>query len=329
MLEPRTLAARLHLSPLDCVADPLRIVTAEAIAARRHGLLNRWRGLLSSLPEARPGDRDFGSGTVRIGNPDDMSKSDRETVRGILKQLHPWRKGPFELFGIDIDAEWRSNLKWARLQGKIAPLRNRLVLDVGCGNGYYMFRMLGEGARFVLGIDPSMLFLAQFSAILKYVPDIPAALLPLRSEEFPAEALRGRGVEFDSVFSMGILYHRRNPGQHLAELGRVLLPGGELIVETLVINESEGEILVPDGTYAKMPNVWGIPSIRTLEKWLAQGGFDEVRALDVSPTLADEQRRTPWMTFESLDDFLDPDDPGRTVEGYPAPVRAMISAKKR
>jgi len=46
--------------------------------------------------------------------------------------------------------------------------------------------------------------------------------------------------------------------------------------------------------------------------------------VDVSPTTPDEQRTTDWMTFHSLKDFLDPDDPTRTIEGYPGPIRATL-----
>ncbi|MCK5843119.1 MAG: DUF1698 domain-containing protein, partial [Victivallales bacterium] len=69
----------------------------------------------------------------------------------VLKKLHPWRKGPFNLFGVEIDAEWRSNLKWNRLSDGISPLKGKLVLDLGCGNGYYGLRMIGEGAERVVG----------------------------------------------------------------------------------------------------------------------------------------------------------------------------------
>ena len=33
------------------------------------------------------------------------------------------------------------------------------------------------------------------------------------------------------------------------------------------------------------------------------------------------------MTFHSLAQFLDPDDPGLTIEGLPAPRRAILTAE--
>jgi len=329
MMNPHDLIAGLAESPLESIADDLQKVTDKTWRDRRHGLLNKWKGLLYSLPDIETRFANFTSDAVTIGRQEQLSKQQQLVIRGILKSLHPWRKGPFNIFGIGVDAEWRSNLKWSRLQGKIAPLENRLVLDVGCGNGYYMFRMLGEGARFVLGIDPSLLFLAQFHAILKYAPRLPVALLPLRSDEFSVVQMRERGVEFDSVFSMGVLYHRRDPEQHLLELAQALCQGGELILETLVvINSDEFFILHPEGPYAKMPNIDLIPSQRILNGWLVESGFGDIQVIDISKTTVDEQRSTEWMTFESLTDFLNPGNPEQTIEGFPAPIRTIVKAKK-
>ncbi|MCK5863518.1 MAG: DUF1698 domain-containing protein, partial [Marinobacter adhaerens] len=50
--------------------------------------------------------------------------------------------------------------------------------------------------------------------------------------------------------------------------------------------------------------------------------------VDVTPTTTDEQRSTDWMRFNSLQDFLDPNDPSKTVEGYPGPLRATVIAEK-
>jgi tRNA (mo5U34)-methyltransferase len=133
---------------------------------------------------------------------------------------------------------------------------------------------------------------------------------------------------FDSVFSMGILYHRRSPFDHLQELREVLRPGGELILETLVIDGDDGQVLVPQDRYAMMNNVWFLPTVATLINWVKKTGFDNVRCVDVNITSLDEQRATEWMRFQSLRDYLDPDDISKTAEGYPAPRRAMILAER-
>jgi len=125
---------------------------------------------------------------------------------------------------------------------------------------------------------------------------------------------------------MGVLYHRRSPLDHLYELRACLRSGGELVLETLVIEGEEGTVLMPEGRYAKMRNVWFFPSIATMELWLRRCDFKDVRCVDVSTTSLDEQRATQWMTFESLADFLDPDDRTKTIEGHPAPMRAVFTA---
>ena len=197
------------------------------------------------------------------------------------------------------------------------------VLDVGCGSGYHMWRMIGAGAHLAVGIDPTQLFLCQFEAVRKLLGnDQRAHLLPLGIEQLPAlEA-------FDTVFSMGVLYHRRSPLDHLWQLKDQLAPGGELVLETLVVEGDENTVLVPGDRYAQMRNVYFIPSAAALKMWLEKCGFIDVRIVDACVTSTEEQRRTEWMTTESLADFLDPQDQRKTVEGYPAPLRAVIIATK-
>ncbi len=201
--------------------------------------------------------------------------------------------------------------------------KNRSVLDVGCGNGYHMWRMLGEGARLTVGIDPSHLFLIQFEAIRKLMGDDQRAhLLPLGIEQLP------KLEAFDTVFSMGVLYHRRSPLDHLVQLKDQLVSGGELVLETLVIEGDENAVLVPTSRYAQMRNVYFFPSAKALKVWLELVGFKDVRIVDENVTSVDEQRTTDWMTHNSLPDYLDPNDPSKTVEGYPAPRRAVLVATK-
>jgi len=90
----------------------------------------------------------------------------------------------------------------------------------------------------------------------------------------------------------------------------------------------QGEVLHPGERYAQMRNVFAIPGLPLLERWLRDAGFVEARIVDVTATSTQEQRATDWMRFLSLADFLDPDYATRTVEGYPAPVRAVAIAKK-
>jgi tRNA (mo5U34)-methyltransferase len=252
----------------------------------------------------------------------DCDDATREQTRAALMGLSPWRKGPFDVFGVHVDTEWRSDWKWSRVAPHL-DLKGKRVLDVGCGNGYYQWRMLGAGADSVIGVDPNWLFFCQFQAMQRYLPDLPAWHLPFTLEDLPAR-LEG----FDTVFSMGVLYHRKSPIDHLLALKDCLVKGGELVLETMVVEGDVHQVLVPEDRYSQMRNVWFLPSVPALELWLRRAGFVDVRCVDVSTTTVEEQRGTEWMRYQSLSDFLDPDDHSKTVEGLPAPRRAVIVGRK-
>lgn len=302
-------------------AQQLREKTQQALAADRHGKLTEWINAWQALPEAEDISLDACSDAVTVRG----LLPDREGIRlqQTLQAFHPWRKGPFNFFGLPVDTEWRSCLKWNRLAPHV-NLLNRTVLDVGCGNGYYGWKMLAAGARLVLGLDPFLLYMMQFEVLRKYAdPACSHFVLPLTDAVLPDHLNL-----FDVAFSMGVLYHRTSPVDHLQTLRQSLAPGGVLVLETLVISGEQASVLVPEDRYAKMRNVWFIPSVPMLLIWLRRCGFRDARVIDVSTTTTAEQRRTDWMTFESLGDFLDPSDPRLTIEGYPSPIRAMLTATR-
>ncbi len=248
-----------------------------------------------------------------------------ETLRNAARMLMPWRKGPYQLFDLFIDTEWRSDAKWDRISPHLPSLSGKRLLDVGCGSGYHLWRMRGAGAAQVVGIDPTQLFLAQFLLVRHLLGEQPVWFLPLPLELLPEPV----NSAFDVVFSMGVLYHRKSPVDHLLELKDQLKPGGTLVLETLVVPEDYGQLLVPEDRYAQMKNVWFIPSVTELTRWLIRCGYTNIRHVDTTPTTPDEQRTTEWTKGQSLSDFLDPNDPDRTVEGYPAPLRATLIAEKQ
>ena len=287
----------------------------------KHGDLTRWQTLIDGVTVFSTTQFLTDADSVQIGFTEDLSPTEKAKFEAQLKTLHPWRKGPYNLFGIHIDTEWRSDWKWNRLKNHIAPLQHRLVLDVGCGNGYHCWRMLGAGAKTVVGIDPMLLNVLQFQLVKKLYGEAPIYVLPLGIEDVPY------GMKaFDTVFSMGVLYHRRSPIDHLMELRDCLQTGGELVLETLIIDGGLGQVLLPEDRYAKMRNVWFLPSCDTLISWLQRCGFKNIRLVDVTVTSIEEQRSTDWMKFHSLNDFLDSNNPNMTCEGLPAPKRAIIIA---
>jgi tRNA (mo5U34)-methyltransferase len=293
---------------------------AERLASERHGKMPVWQQALNALPHVTPSEIELKQ-RVSIGRNADLADFDREKFKELIKTFHPWRKGPYHLFDVHLDTEWRSDWKWDRVVPHIQPLQGRRVLDVGGGNGYHGWRMLGEGADLVMGIDPTLVFTMQYQLMQHFIDSDKHFVLPIGIEHMPDNL-----GWFDSVFSMGVLYHRKSPLSHLMELRSCLKPGGELILETLVIDGELGMTLMPEERYAKMRNVWFIPSVDTMLLWLRRCGFKHARCVDVDTTSLDEQRKTEWMTFESLADFLDPQDSSKTIEGHPAPKRAVFIA---
>ena len=309
-------SARRVLSESAVDADQLLALAENTLANLRHGDLPRWLAALDALPDVRnrlEPDRP----APRLGE----VVAEPEALISALQAFHPWRKGPLNLGGVVIDTEWRSDWKWQRLAGQV-DFRDCTVLDVGCGNGYFGWRMLGAGARCVLGIDPTVLFVVQWLVQQHFAGPAPNLVLPLRDTDLPDQS-----GGFDRVCSMGVLYHRRDPGDHLNRLRRAARPGGQVVLETLVLKDEQVRVLKPGGRYARMRNVHEVPSVPYLLEQLAQAGFGAVQVLDLTATTTREQRSTSWMRFESLAQCLDPADPTRTVEGHPAPVRALLLAQ--
>jgi tRNA (mo5U34)-methyltransferase len=277
----------------------------------------RWLDALARLPATEPFAQ-LDRSAPRFGRASDAGQMPAE----VLMAYHPWRKGPLEIAGVPIDTEWRSDWKWDRIAPHV-NLSGRRILDIGCGNGYFGWRMLASGADLVIGIDPTWVFVMQWLACRHFSGDLPNFVLPLAIEDLPPGP-----VAFDTVTSMGVLYHRRDPMNHLEQLRALLRPGGDLVLETLVLPAAEsGCVLEPNHRYARMRNVWAIPGIARLEAWVRVAGFSDIEVVDVSRTTVEEQRSTEWMTFESLEKALDPFDNLLTVEGLPAPQRVVLIAR--
>ena len=320
MLDRQLLYATLSEAGFGDWEAPLDVLLNTRLAPGAHGNLPDWLAAIERLPDLGrgPGQLD----AAAVGRPDlEANPAELAALSESLKALAPWRKGPFRIAEVEIDSEWRSNLKWDRVAREISVLDGRKVLDVGCGNGYYSWRMRAAGASLVVGIDPTLLFVAQFAAVCRFLDPEPVHVLPLRLEEIPPP--KGR---FDTTFSMGVLYHSRSPIDHLRALRDSLRPGGELVLETIVLPGHDALSRTPPDRYARMRNVWHLPTLPELHTWLKRAGFRDARTVDLTVTTTEEQRSTKWMTFESLNEALDPNDPLATVEGWPAPHRAVIIA---
>jgi len=239
----------------------------------------------------------------------------------IAKMMMPWRKGPFDLFGIFIDTEWQSFMKYNLLRPYF-NLEGKRVADIGCNNGYYMFRMQEDNPKKLVGFDPSALYKTQFDFLNHFIKsDIVYELLGVEHAEFYEE-------KFDTIFCLGVLYHRSDPVTMLKQLYRSLDKQGEVFLDTFYIDGDDEMALCPKSSYSKIPNIYFVPTISALKNWCYRAGFGEVEVLTTSITTPQEQRKTSWIEGQSLEDFLDPSDPTKTVEGYPAPKRVYVKLVK-
>jgi len=250
-----------------------------------------------------------------------LSKEDEKYIYDTAKLIQPWRKGPFKISTTFIDSEWRSYIKYNLLKPYF-DIKDKIVGDIGCNNGYYLFRMMAENPKKLVGFDPFSIPYCQFKFLDHFIQSgIKYELLGVEHVEFYEH-------KFDVLFCLGVLYHRADPIGSLKSLYKGLNFGGELILDTFIIDGEDEICLTPKTRYSKIPNIYFIPTINALKNWCYRAGFTEVEVLEISKTKLEEQRKTEWIDTESLNDFLDKEDKNKTIEGYPAPKRVYIKAKK-
>jgi tRNA (mo5U34)-methyltransferase len=256
-----------------------------------------------------------------IGKKEDLSQEEFDLIINAAKKLIPWRKGPFNLFGLEIDSEWQSNIKYNLIRPHF-DLKDKVVADIGCNNGYYMFRMLEDKPKKLIGFDPSPLTLHQFEFINHFVKS------DIVYEMLGVEHLEYYNHKFDFIFMLGVLYHRADPVGTLKSLARGLNSKGEILIDTFMIDGDEEMCLTPNKRYSKIPNIYFIPTVSALRNWLERAGFEDIEVIAITATTSQEQRKTEWSFDQSLEDFLDENDKTKTVEGYPAPKRVYVKARK-
>ncbi|PUE63843.1 tRNA 5-methoxyuridine(34)/uridine 5-oxyacetic acid(34) synthase CmoB [Arcobacter caeni] len=256
-----------------------------------------------------------------VGKKENLSVQEQEIILQTAKSLIPWRKGPFKIFDLEIDSEWQSNIKYNLIR-PFFDLKDKVVADIGCNNGYYMFRMLEDKPKKLVGFDPSPLTLHQFEFINHFVKsDIVYEMLGVEHLEF-------YNHKFDFIFMLGVLYHRADPVGTLKSLAKGLNSKGEILIDTFMIDGEEELCLTPNKRYSKIPNIYFIPTIPALKNWLERAGFEDIEVIATTVTTSEEQRKTEWSFDQSLEDFLAPNDKTKTVEGYPAPKRVYMKARK-
>ena len=281
--------------------------------------IDYWHKIISSLPKLDSTKTDLKKEVLIKGY---WNENEKKKAKELFLELIPWRKGPFDIGDIFIDTEWRSNLKWQRFLELDIDMSEKTILDVGSGNGYYGFRMLGQGAESVICLEPNLSHLTQFIVINHFVKSKQIRMIPERIEE-----LIVADKCFDLVFSMGVLYHLRDPEKHLKLLSSHLKEEGSIILETLIAPEKYGEALIPERNYANMPNVRFVHTKLGLETLAKKVNLNIVSISSTCKTTTEEQRTTSWMPFKSLSDGLN-FEKNLTIEGLPTPERVFFTLNK-
>jgi len=301
--------------------DQIEALASERFAEQQK--VPQWREFEEKIKESLPLDLKEPTASfddvVTVGSSSENEQEITNSILPLINELIPWRKGPWNFFSTEVDAEWQSNLKWDRFKDHLGDLEERRVVDIGCNNGYYLFRMLPGRPRFLLGLDPSIRCYYQFELFRRLIRNEQMEYLLFGIDEaqlFPNA--------FDLALCMGVIYHRRDPYTACQYLYQCLKPAGRLLFESIVIPGDKPVALTPKDRYAQMRNVWFVPTVSCMENWLTRAGFKNCEVIDISPTTPAEQRSTPFSPYQSLSDYLNPNDSSRTTEGYPAPQRATI-----
>jgi len=288
-----------------------------------HGNHYKWIKILKSLPNISTSYLNYSNSSIIIGKKNEINDAQTKTLEKELLKLSPWRKGPFNIFGLEIDSEWRSEKKWQRIQSYLPNINGMRIADIGCSNGYYSFKLLELQPDLIVGMDKTALYIIQFLALKAYVKQIQELItLPCSSEEF-----NFKKINFDLILSMGVLYHSKNPSTHLNSLRYLLKKNGYIILETIVSNKSANIDIKKNQTYAGMKNVRTIFTKKNLNDLMIFHGFKNIEIINDSFTDSNEQRSTKWMSGKSFKDFTLPN--GNTLEGYPPVCRSILVAQKK
>ncbi len=302
-------------------SEIIRQIREMKLKEQQRNFFNKYHHSFSKLRFFSSKHLDFRGSEIIIGDASELNSLEKKNLKEALNLFKPWKKGPFNIFGNFIDAEWRSDWKWDRILPHCPDLTGKTIADIGCHNGYYMYRMAAHNPALVVGFEPVIQHQLCFELLQKYAQTPNLVMEPLGIEHidlFPNF--------FDIIFCLGILYHHTDPIGLLRKMYTALKPGSHLIIDCQGIASEDSVALVPDGPYAGSRGMWFLPSLACLLTWLRRSGFHNSTCFYQAPLSTEEQRSTTWAPIKSLSDFLSPTDDTKTVEGYPRPWRFYVKA---
>lgn len=244
----------------------------------------------------------------------------------LIEELIPWRKGYYDLFSTRINSEWDSLIKWNYIsqiiEQIIGGIKDKVVCDLGCNNGYFMFKLLSSSPALIVGLDPVFRYYLQYFLLTTFLrPSLSSLAFLLMGYK----SLDYFESSFDLVLCLGILYHHPQPIEILKLIKQSLKPQGKIIIDSQGIDREDSFSLIPEKTYTGKKGFWFLPSPQALINWVKRAGFTKVEIIKKTTIQKEEQQKTIHSPFDSLREGM---KGKKTIEGYPSPIRIYLVAEK-
>lgn len=203
--------------------------------------------------------------------PETLSPAERDALIAQARELEPWLQGPFLLGGdLVVGGLWRIDTRWANLDEELPDdLGGIRILDVGSNAGYDPFMFKRRGAGEVIACEPfEFIEQAHFlESIYRSGVDFQRIGWQELSEE--------RYGSFDLVHCHGVLYHEVDPMGLLTRLFEMTVPGGTLLLGSMMFGEPERSDLsrfIPRA-YFRDDTWWWTPGPEALKAMITAAGF--------------------------------------------------------
>lgn len=254
--------------PQSTVSRHLKVLSDDGwVASRREGTSR-----LYAMDEERPGAaRRLWSLLREQFGESGAAQSDDQRLERVLAE----RQTRSQAFFATSAAHWdklREELFGQRLEGPICAglLDERWVVgDLGCGAGWLLETLSPFVAR-VIGVDAS-------AAMLQAARRRVGGLHNVELRRGQVDALPLDDASLDAALLVLVLHHLSEPHRAVAELGRVLKPGGRALVLDMQPHDRAEY-------HAQMGHVWlGFPPAE-IESWLGNAGLESIRVRAMPPS---------------------------------------------
>ena len=120
-----------------------------------------------------------------------------------------------------------------RFEPALPDFAGKRVLEMGCAEGFYSFLAEERGAQHVAAFDVVESVIAR----AKYAAERRHSKVAFFKDD--ADIWRHDDTKFDLVLCLGLIYHLRNPLGCLEWICKLLAPGGQAVIETALLDNSE------------------------------------------------------------------------------------------